>query len=129
MNIKQIQEHNRKKIICAVHNADDYGEPLRMDLNHNHTTKIKGKLFNYLSGEEFIGKPLTLDRVLRSLPDTKITLKKGELYIRYRQFIEENGFIRDCFDYFIWDLTKEILEEQTEETQIAVAKLLGYKFE
>jgi hypothetical protein len=64
-NLEQIQEENRKSIILANNpEAKDYEEALRDGFKYRHTTKIKGKLFNYLSGEEFIGKPLTLSRVL-----------------------------------------------------------------
>ena len=66
-----------------------------------------------------IGKPLTLNRVLISLgqpdrrdPSLDIVTMEGK-------------FPWIMFDYhFYWDLTKERLEEQLEETQRAVHKLI-----
>jgi hypothetical protein len=123
-DIKQIQEHNREAIICAVHNTEDYEEALKKDLVHSHFTKINGKLFNYLDGKELTGKPLTLDRVL-------IFIRKNSHNLSFcgGDFVNEMFFKNwDDMDSLEidWDLTKPTLEQQTEETQLAIAKLTGY---
>lgn len=64
---------------------------------------------------------LTLDRVLTAL--------KEEFDNEYHKMIFQNNklmFIcaRDEAVQFYWDLTKPTLEEQTEETQRAINKLL-----
>jgi hypothetical protein len=75
-----------------------------------------------------IGTPLTLNRVLIALSQTK----KGEVMIMnisgkfYTNLLVPNIDIVDAVseEPLLWDLTKETLEEQTEETQRAINKLL-----
>ena len=62
------------------------------------------------------GKPLTLDRVLIALNKTKQVGFDCNGY-----FIDPVGF--EYTDY-AWDLTKTTLEDQSEETQRAINKLL-----
>ena len=62
---------------------------------------------------EIIGKPLTLSRVLLAF-SRKIF--KNEISLQFPDFLHVNGFN--------WNLIKETLEEQSEETQREINKLL-----
>ena len=73
---------------------------------------------------KIIGKPLTLDRVLIALKyyvdyellDMSLTLRNsGTVY----------GGINGTIELFKWDLTKETLEEQSEETQRKINELIN----
>tara|TARA_R110000822_G_scaffold6177_1_gene26110 strand:- start:859 stop:1446 length:588 start_codon:yes stop_codon:yes gene_type:complete len=186
--IKEIQDFNRRKIICAVHNTEDYEEALEMELGlsciisrydigmwghlatklyykldsfrRNKNTGNKDFIFinygfqklgeswigenidyciiekqklikelTYTNPEyrgqvqtQIIGKPLTLSRVLQVIGHRIAKIEPhrllGGCLIFYR--------LPDYQEFLTWDLTKETLEEQTEETQEAVAKLLGF---
>jgi len=145
--LQEIQEFNRRKIICAVNGAEDCEEALKKELGVGCKVKIKNfitnnefneeifvideycdffnetffcKVGSYKNSEiiEIIGKPLTLDRVLIAIR------QRG--YYNDIWFGEDN----DCFLHFdiknlSWDLTKPTLEEQSEETQRAIYELLG----
>ena len=127
--LKQIQEENRKFIIMACNTkAKTYEEALEMDQEDLRTTLSDNceiddsECFDDLV--EVLYKPLTLNRVLLSL----LKLKLGNLSL----YDDGDGitkvFIRidTPFTYeggFYWDLTKETLKEQLEETQRAVHKL------
>jgi len=118
--IKQIQEESRKIIILANNpEAKSYDEALEMELEHHHITRLDGKMFNYLNGEEIIGKPLTLSRVLISLKSKHLIISTAG-YVCKR--IGDSEYQNICY----WDLTKETLEEQTEEAQRAINKLLKH---
>ena len=134
--IKEIQEYNRKKIICAVHNTDDYEEALEKELDFGCkiiTSSIEQEEltvyerlsdyvdltvcendYDYESSEiaTIIGKPLTLNRVLLALNERS----------DFRCSI--SGVEIEIFGY-IWDLKKETLEEQIEYLQRGFYKLLG----
>ena len=114
-NIKQIQEFNRRKIICAVHNTEDYEEALRLDYDNDDNSC--GIAFR-----EYEGKSITLNRVLLALKHKQIGFLDGGLI----EVVETNGYYKEEYNYHIcdWDLEKT-LEEQSPETQIAIAKLLG----
>ena len=72
---------------------------------------------------EIIGQPLTLSRVLLALKDKLIGYYDDGLgYIVKRLF--SNGWYHEVEYICDWDLTKETLEEQSEETQRRVNKLL-----
>jgi hypothetical protein len=73
---------------------------------------------------KIIGKPLTLDRVLVSINHLIAKIEPHRLSQPYLIFYR----LPDYNEVFTWDLTKPTLtlEEQTEETQKAVAKLLGF---
>jgi hypothetical protein len=145
--LQEIQEFNRRKIICAVNGTENYEEALKKELGVGCKVKIKNfitnnefneeifvideycdffnetffcKVGSYKNSEiiEIIGKPLTLDRVLIAIR------QRG--YYNDIWFGEDN----DCFLHFdiknlSWDLTKPTLEEQSEETQRAIYELLG----
>ena len=146
-SLKQIQEFNRRKIICAVNETENYEEALKKELGVGCKVKIKNfitnnefneeifvideycdffnetlfrKIGSYKNSEiiEIIGKPLTLDRVL-------IAIKQRGYYDDI-WFGEDN----DCFLHFdiknlSLDLTKRTLEKQSEETQKGFYELLG----
>ena len=146
--LKQTQEENRKFIIMANNpTAKSYDEALEMELGFGCEFKIgDGSLKSpflffrvvknykkYVSGSfnksthlhhydkkdiKVIGKPLTLSRVLISI---------CEVYSK----IEHSDNIDSIYIYDIygqkkikWDLTKESLEEQSEETQIKINELI-----
>ena len=147
-DIKQIQEHNRKAIICAVHGTDDYEEALRLELDVNckiqtdsETIKIieltEGQCWfntrydgfidfdisdikNERYGWKIIGKPLTLDRVLLVLQSQEVGFLDGFLFE-----LEDKGY-DGMMERWIckWKLTRQTLEEQSEETQRAINELL-----
>jgi hypothetical protein len=152
-NLKQIQEYNRKAIICAVHNTDDYEEALEKELRHkgciietNIGSSIRKDEVIYFDNDfgkntttvlmpnnkisfvettynkpKIIGKPLTLDRVLLALKEVDYWIEPYGIIINIC-YQDSDGI---CKTLFNWNLEKETLEEQTEETQIEIAKLLG----
>jgi hypothetical protein len=144
-SLKQIQEFNRRKIICAVNGTENYEEALKKELGVGCEVKIKNfitnnefnkeifvideycdffnetlfrKIGSYKHSEiiEIIGKPLTLDRVLLAL---------GELETDVSVCCYGNIRIGHEITMPRWDLTKSTLEEQSEETQRAIYELLG----
>jgi hypothetical protein len=131
-NIKKIQEFNRRKIICAVHNTEDYEEALKEDekLFISNTVFSVGN-FTYRqwtapkNAYKKLGKPLTLSRVLLALRYKQIGFFDDGLI----EVIQTNGYYKEDYNHHIcdWDLEKETLEEQSPETQISIAKLLGYE--
>lgn len=135
--LEQIQEFNRKKIICAVNGTENYEEALK---------KEEGDSCHYLYKTNFgereivgdarrcgynrekhhpdafllkvIGKPLTLDRVLIAIRQCGFN---ADLW-----FGEDIGFLNfGLFKDLSWDLTKRTLEEQSEEIQRAIYELMG----
>jgi hypothetical protein len=144
--LQEIQEFNRRKIICAVNGTENYQEALKIELGAGCEVKIKNfitnnefneeifvideycfffnetffrKIGSYKHSEiiEIIGKPLTLDRVLLGLSFNDISQLKPELKFY-------NGFIITINGY-AWDLTKPTSEMQLEETQKTFYELLG----
>jgi hypothetical protein len=110
--LKQIQEFNRKKIICAVNGTENYHEALKLEYAEKGNNTISVPL------REYEGEELTLDRVL--------------IAIRQRGYYDDIWFGEgdDCsleFDIknLSWDLTKKTLEEQSEKTQRAIYEFLG----
>jgi len=106
--LQQIQEFNRRKIICAVNGTENYEEALDKEY-----FKYEGNRL-----EELMGKDLTLDKVL--------------IAIKQRGYYDDIWFGEgdDCsleFDIknLSWGLTKRTLEEQSEKTQRAIYELLG----
>ena len=147
--LQEIQEFNRKKIICAVNGTENYQEALKIELGAGCEVKIKNfitnnefneeifvidehcfffnetffrKIGSYKHSEiiEIIGKPLTLDRVLLALEPYPNNF--GIVAGNIARIDRKNhtyNFI--C----LWALTKLTLEKQSEETQRAIYKLLG----
>ena len=108
--LQEIQEFNRRQIICAVHNTEDYEEALRLD--YNDDDNAAGVAFH-----EYEGKPITLSRVLLSIdPFGNFGCIAGHI-ARVNRRTGSYEFI--CK----WELTKETLKEQSEETQREIYKL------
>ncbi len=148
--LEQIQEENRKAIILANNpEAKDYDEALGMELGvgcrfdsgesvffifretmeHLYFSRegdfwIEKLRPEHIKDHRIIGKPLTLDRVLVSINHLIAKIEPHRLSQPYLIFYR----LPDYNEVFTWDLTKPTLtlEEQTEETQKAVAKLLGF---
>lgn len=132
-DIKQIQEYNRRKIICAVHGVQDYEEALLREKDKNAGTisfckncaefiSIGNALDNFI---KFEGNSIALDRVLLALDyydigyiasssDKMLTITIGKIY---------NKLSREIV--FNWNLTKPTLEQQDFEVQMTIYKLLG----
>lgn len=66
-----------------------------------------------------IDKPLTLNRVLIALQDIDYWMEPWNNFISF-SYQDKSGI---AVELFKWDLTKETLEEQSEETQRAINKL------
>jgi hypothetical protein len=153
-SLEQIQEFNRRKIICAVNGTEDYQEALKKELRVGCKVKIKNfitnnefneeifvideycdffnetlfrKIGSYKNSEiiEIIGKPLTLDRVLLTLNGLHWGLDVFDTDLTKLRIYDD----LDNDDGFEWDLTKPTLEEQSEETQRAIYELLGGEIE
>jgi hypothetical protein len=147
--LKQIQEESRKAIIMACHpEAKSYEEALEMELNNQVPCAVKIKykgndreydrlIFYTLKTEtndelvemggerihrkfmsRIIGGQLTLNRVL-------IVLKNEFYFYKQNNFLKISELNQDPNEQIEWDLTKETLEEQSEETQKEINKLLN----
>lgn len=121
-DIKQIQEYNRRKIITSQ--FPEY---------KNFCKLVEEDCAGYEDCEKWIRieeKPLTLDRVLLALEKTDF---EERIYIDSRGWLYKKRIDKDYKATSIscgeWNLTKPTLKEQSKETQIAIAKLLGYKEE
>ena len=150
-SLQEIQQENRKFILEAIYGCS-YEEAIEKELGVGCKVKIKRffsikdfneeifiidnycdffteNLFRTIGSSyhneitEIIGKPLTLSRVL-------LTLKSKEDLFNPKRYEICLGTTRlFYYDYLknielVFDLTKETLEEQTEETQREVNKLL-----
>ena len=121
-SLKQIQKENRKFILEAIHSCS-YEEALKKEegrtCEYPYQTNygvqvIIGDVKDYGYNRkkhfpdafliEIIGKPITLNRVLLAV-------------------IKSYNEIRN-FDLDNWDLTRETLDQQSEETQREINKLL-----
>ena len=127
--LEQIQQENRKMILEAIHGCS-YEEALEKELGfgceilsktYNHKITI-GKLYESEKDTikelyHIIGKPLTLDRVLLAICQTRYY---DDIYLN-----EETKTLE--FDYKDLSLSfvKPTLEEQSEETQRAFHKFMG----
>jgi hypothetical protein len=143
-DIKQIQEENRKLILEAIHGCE-YEEALfneiyfgckLLDTKGNESTVVlwedesvnfldhfnclncidEQKFYNYFS---VLGQTITLSRVLLALGD-KVLFCEGYLC---EHSVTNDGLIITT-NHIQWDLTKETLEEQAPEVQIAINQLL-----
>ena len=125
--IKEIQEYNRKKIICAVHNTDDYEEALEKECS-----PLAKALRGQIPRELMIDFKNTLNRVLLAL-ENSFEGEDGCFGLNFHHGLFDSWWITlsksgaGIIETWICkcDLTKETLEEQSEETQRAVYKLLG----
>lgn len=129
--LQKVQEENRKFIIMANNpSAETYKEALEMELGFGCLVKRRqtGTITNYYdintddrslfdSAFEVIGKPLTLSRVLNALRNYHFSkiwyfcfdVKSCNIY----GYNHKEEIIFTAY----WDLTKETLEEQSEETK------------
>ena len=117
-NIKEIQEFVRRKVIMACHSdCKTYEEALEKEINkakwsqEEHKDILESAVFNYLF-------KLTLTNILIALT--------SKIMIHSNIFKGSLGFTGE-FGVVYWDLTKKLFQDQTEETQIAIAKLLGWE--
>ena len=121
--LEQIQIENRKFILEATGEYKDELELLKQIYNNN---------LNEIVSRSFFSKPLTLSRVLLAFKNKEVRTQFGyRLYfgiesskicsLRMHSRTAEK-FMEGEFD---WDLKKETLEEQTEETQRGINKLFN----
>jgi hypothetical protein len=110
--LQEIQEFNRKKIICAVNGTENYEEALKLEYDKKGNNTISVPI------REYEGEDLTLDRVLLALSricgETIISTYEDLFSIKKDKYS----------DYIDFELTKPTLEEQSEETQRAIYELL-----
>lgn len=114
-SLEQIQQENRKFILEAIHDCS-YEEALEKEYAKKGNNTISVPL------REYEGEELTLSRMLLALKDKKIGFSDKDLGA-----IWKGEYIYDDYIYE-WDLTKETLEEQSEETQRGInSYLIIYK--
>ena len=102
-----IKDNRHKSLYANI----DSGDQLEFSVNWDDDFKCT-----------IIGKPITLSRVLLALKDEQIGFYDDSLGEIWRG---EGCFRGDMVEYICdWDLTRETLEEQSEETQRGVNKLL-----
>jgi len=111
--LQEIQEFNRRKIICAANGTENYQEALKLEYDKKGNNTISVPI------REYEGEDLTLDRVLLALSricgETIISVYEDLFSIKKDNYS----------DYIDFELTKPTLEEQSEETQRGFYKLLG----
>ena len=152
--LQEIQKENRKFILEAIYGCS-YEEAIEKELGVGCKVKIKRffsikdfneeifiidnycdffteNLFRTIGSSyhneitEIIGKPLTLSRVLLALKDKEIGYYDSGLgYIEYEKKLFSHDWYYEVRYICYWDLTKETLEEQSEETQRKVNKLFN----
>jgi len=114
-SLQEIQKENRKFILEAIHHGRSYQKALQKELK--------------------IGKPLTFNRVLLAFKNKDVKIYNKSLVFSYEwerfyPLIEdkESGAYPEYKLWnlfgFDWDLTKDTLEEQSEETQRIINQLL-----
>ena len=148
-SLKQIQKENRKFILEAIHSCS-YDEALKKEIGfgcdivvQNYVCGVKDKtqiitldksiricdltgLFVFANNNkpleiiEIIGKPITFDRVLLAIPFSNIEIE-CDRFVFKKLTISYSIYKIDKFD---WDLTRETLDQQSEETQREINKLL-----
>jgi len=118
--LEQIQEYNRKTITCLLYNDDDYKRALWAEY-------ITGGINSVcVPFREYEGENITLSKVLLALQGGMVGYAEGYLIeAEVKDVLEDapEGFIYRI--YCQWELHKETLEEQEEETQRVIFKLLG----
>tara|TARA_Y100000310_G_scaffold75263_1_gene71529 strand:- start:4122 stop:4505 length:384 start_codon:yes stop_codon:yes gene_type:complete len=122
--IEQIQEENREFIIMALHpDAKTYDEACCLEFGCS--SKFAKSRSNFMVREKYEAIPLTLNRVLIALAyaDIQDNLKTHVDYKdRYLLYTTYHNYL--YFGDSPWDLTKKTLEEQSEETQRTINKLI-----
>lgn len=105
-----IKDNRHKSLYANI----DSGDQLEFSVNWDDDFKCT-----------IIGKPLTLSRVLLALKDKQIGFYDSGLgFIEYEKRLFSHDWYYEVRYICVWDLTKETLEEQSEETQRKVNKLL-----
>lgn len=151
--LEQIQKENRKFILEAIHGCS-YDEALKKEIGfgcdivvQNYVCGVKDKteiltidksvkicditgLFVFTGDDkkpseiiEIIGKPITFDRVLLAIQFSNIEIE-CDRFVFKKLTISYSIYKIDKFD---WDLTIETLEQQSEETQREINKILRGK--
>ena len=108
-SLEQIQQENRKFILEAT---GEYKDELELLKQQEH------QIYHGILSKSFYKTPLTLSRVLLALPSELYYYKSGNLL-----YIAKSN--QDPKEQITCDLTKETLEEQTEETQRRLNKLFN----
>ena len=151
--LEQIQKENRKLILQAIHGCS-YAEALKKEegrtCEYFYQTKygvqiLIGDVKDYGYNRkkhfpdafliEIIGKPITLGRLLLAFKNKEVKVHNKSLVFsyaweRFYPLIEdkESGAYPEYKLWnlfgFDWDLTRETLEQQSEETQREINKLL-----
>lgn len=116
-SLEQIQKENRKFIIEAT---GEYKDELELLEQQEH------QIYHEIISKSFYSKPLTLSRVLLALKDKQIGFYWHSLAYIWSAGQDYGYYKEDNVEYICdWDLTKETLEEQSEETQRAINKLFN----
>lgn len=126
-DIKQIQEENRKLILEAIHGVS-YEEALEKEF-FGRIIKLQPNEISISGINKFLGKPITLSRALIALKEKGLLVDVGlSDYSSKSKFRNESGMLvtlyGDYFKQFYWELSKETLEEQSEQTQRSIWELL-----
>lgn len=117
--LQEIQQENRKFILEAIHGCS-YEEALKKEYAKKGNNTISVPL------REYEGEELTLSRVLLALKDKQIGYYDDGLgYIVIKKRLFSVGYYDEVEYICDWDLTKETLEEQSEETQRRINKLFN----
>ena len=137
--LQEIQEFNRRKIICGVNGTEDYEEALE--------ELAEDKLLDSSDGPYGYGQWVKIrnDNIIHCYPDANDDFVENDYLMKVNKFasslltldrvliaIRQCGFNADLwfgkdglFKDLSWDFTKPTLEEQSEETQRAIYELLG----
>ena len=151
----EMQEFNRRKIICAVNGAENYEEALEkeltfgcivIDLKHQffgekdphkmtlvYNTGDGEYYFDYLRGNPFLiyREDEILNKERFQIIGKPLTLDRVLLGLSFNDISQLKPELKFYNGFIItingyaWDLTKPTLEEQSEETQRAIYELLG----
>jgi hypothetical protein len=109
--LQEVQEFNRRNIICSINGTENYEEALK---------KEEGDSCRF-------GR--VLSALLKINDNLRIKHWEESIIEVYESIWCEDHQEYECIANFYFDLTKETLEEQSEETQRAIYKLLGGKNE
>lgn len=128
--LKQIQAENRKFIIMANNpTAKTYDEALEMELGKDCQIKYKDSILFYFGQNDFEFDLYKTQNDFKGLLRTQYSPQKNECKIIGKPLTLNRvliAFGRKSLD--LWkNLTKETLEEHSEETQREINKLLNNK--
>jgi hypothetical protein len=139
MTVKQALEYAREKIVKANpdFHATRYKEGCQAGLDICGKKDKSGKYIcivcrKWRGPDREINLPMPLNRVLialRKAPNSDDTLAINVIETAEREIvgslIQDDELGRSYLG--VWDLTKETLDEQEDETILSIAKLLGYE--